>query len=685
MKRLFELRERHPALEALVYPPAGRGHYWTVVVASYTGFSNAMNSAAAARETRVADDAFVIGMRTIESAGRRFVPYAPSVDIRRFPALIGPTPGLVTSDAAHVVVLQRFPDMKAALQASARLEEQFPSLHLTILRNDPEYALIVANYVDVHAASEAVALAHRIGYSTVEDLVVTPGPPSWKTAQDVLAERTRIAEVVTRCYTKELKTTVEQMHSCSGLWITPTLLTQCVLQSGCYAQDTVRDLDHFLKSHGLNRQNQQLVLQQGALLAAGKLSAVKAAVESCRNAANGSQANFEACAARVGMNKENLQTVECVSKVESSNDFAACIAKGLPDDQQRAQITCLQQSRGNDAAILRCFGNTAQARQAAEIKTCVDAARGQTDILGRCVLPTLNERDRVMASCLLKHKGNPLGAVQCAAPPNSPARQFAVVGECVSRSGDDLKRSALCVAQGSGGDAGKIAACLTQTPVTAESAASCAFPNNPDAAKAVRIAKCVSDGADAVTLLSSCADGIVDPKVSRLAGCAAKSGGATDRLAGCAASEFLPPEASRLAACAATSQSATGVAICAAAPMLSEEWRIAAECAVSSGGVPVTFAACTAGRLTVRELTKCFTGQDCFGPNNEIVKAFNTVSNDLQHGLGPNNDIVKAAKGVTDTAAQVKNTIVDGLKQTPVVGPVVTAVEDGCKKIGICR
>jgi len=78
---------------------------------------------------------------------------------------------------------------------------------------------------------------------------------------------------------------------------------------------------------------------------------------------------------------------------------------------------------------------------------------------------------------------------------------------------------------------------------------------------------------------------------------------------------------------------------------MNEEWRIAAECAVQSGGEPFSFAGCTAGRLTVRELTKCFSGQigkDCFGPNNTIVAFYRNAFNDLTQGPGRNNEVVKA-------------------------------------------
>jgi hypothetical protein len=64
--------------------------------------------------------------------------------------------------------------------------------------------------------------------------------------------------------------------------------------------------------------------------------------------------------------------------------------------------------------------------------------------------------------------------------------------------------------------------------------------------------------------------------------------------------------------------------------------------ALSVGGNPVGFAGCTAGRLTIKELTQCFSGGSCFGPNNTIVKAYSNAFKDLLHGPGANNEIVVA-------------------------------------------
>ena len=149
----------------------------------------------------------------------------------------------------------------------------------------------------------------------------------------------------------------------------------------------------------------------------------------------------------------------------------------------------------------------------------------------------------------------------------------------------------------------------------------------------------------------------LDPKATAALSCAANAAGDKGKLAACAANAVLPPEAARLASCAATSQGPTSFALCGLAPNMNEELRIAAECAVNSGGAPPAFAACAAGRLTARELTKCFGGQigkDCFGPNNTIRQHFEGTFRDLTQGLGPNNEITKAYRAV---GAAVQTTV----------------------------
>lgn len=141
----------------------------------------------------------------------------------------------------------------------------------------------------------------------------------------------------------------------------------------------------------------------------------------------------------------------------------------------------------------------------------------------------------------------------------------------------------------------------------------------------------------------------------------------------CAFSSSNDPNVARGAQCLqqqlqSNNRSVWGFGLCYAGPALqmNAESQIAVECAMSTGGQPVAFVGCAGGRLTARELERCFThgigGNGCFGDNNDIVKAFravgidlrnitnpngaivgawNTITNDIQNGPGPNNDIIR--------------------------------------------
>ncbi len=144
-------------------------------------------------------------------------------------------------------------------------------------------------------------------------------------------------------------------------------------------------------------------------------------------------------------------------------------------------------------------------------------------------------------------------------------------------------------------------------------------------------------------------------------------------------------------------------AVCAIAKDLTAEQQVALACAVSTGGQPAPFVACTGGQLLKRELTKCWeygiaTEQGCYGPNNEIrkfwdgldaqarvamgansegykafafmknnvfapgpnhefVRHFNNALNDVQHGPGPNNEIVRFGQAMSDGVSSITTSV----------------------------
>lgn len=167
----------------------------------------------------------------------------------------------------------------------------------------------------------------------------------------------------------------------------------------------------------------------------------------------------------------------------------------------------------------------------------------------------------------------------------------------------------------------------------------------------------------------------------------------SDRIAWCLGAPVLGKESRYYLQCISDNNGEwETAAVCALAKDLNPEQQIALSCAISTGGAPQAFASCTAGRLTAREINKCWengvgTNDGCFGPNNElvraaraardkvckvsgensavcdaytiwsdnvvapgqnheVVRALNNAVNDVRNGPGENNELVKAGREI---------------------------------------
>jgi hypothetical protein len=185
----------------------------------------------------------------------------------------------------------------------------------------------------------------------------------------------------------------------------------------------------------------------------------------------------------------------------------------------------------------------------------------------------------------------------------------------------------------------------------------CALGDRREVKQAVQLYECSTAQLSAASVLEHCASSTgIDPKTQLTLTCVARANGEQAKLIACGAQIALPPEAARYVGCAASSQGPTSFALCAASPQMNEEFRIAAECVVQSGGQPYAAAACAATRLTIRELAACLkgrVGKDCFGPNNTIVLAVTNAFNDVTKGPGKNNEVVKAIASINDAVQRI--------------------------------
>jgi putative peptidoglycan binding protein len=386
--------------------------------------------------------------------------------------------------------------------------------------------------------------------------------------------------------------TIQEMRNCAGVWVTPRALLLCVMGSTCPVLADTAD----------GRAMLDATLTKESLKPSDQL------VLRSKDLPMSGPQQFEALA-RCRQNAISEQAfVSCVVDASgppaykamkgcfedpSDRNRSACLASQVPDPTLTNALVCIGNDRPTAEKLLRFTDTFQQDAAAAQIRQCIDAAA-------------------------------------------------------------TIEKARACTTAALGSDASRVNGCLANADRS--TLAICLLGDKPALRATQRVYECVAAGRDTSSVIVNCTGDLFDAKTRVTLSCVSQAGNDKEKLGACAAAAVLPSKQAQLVSCAATSDGATSFTLCAAAPSMSEEWRIAAECAVESGGVPVAFAGCTATRLTVRELTKCFTGQfgrDCYGPNNTIVKTVNTAFKDVLHGAGENNDAVKSFAAISEVVKNV--------------------------------
>ena len=446
--------------------------------------------------------------------------------------------------------------------------------------------------------------------------------------------------------------TIRDVFECSGVWVTPRALLACAIGATCpVLHDTIEDRairDATLRELTLTLDS-RLELQPRYL---PRMPGNDAIVR-CRNTTN-NEGDFTNCISRAFLEQHQTQ-VACFNRL-TSGERLACFAQGANNQEFTALIGCLAGGRPTPDKVAACVTRPDVQAQVAQIRNCVGGSSGARSAIG-CLAERIPQQQRQAAECL----GGPTGGtdlLRCLDSVSPDVRRARLVADCL---GMDAANAVIvqCVATQTGGSLQSAVACVGNPDKAA--AVLCVVGDNPTTRAVNRVRQCVSSGRDASSVIANCTDGILDSRTRQTASCIAEARGNRAEIAGCAAGAVLPPEAARVVGCATSSQGPTDFALCTAAPFMNEEWRIAAECAVQSGGEPVSFAGCTAGRLTIREFTKCLEGEigrDCFGPNNTIVVGLNNAFRDITQGPGRNNEIVRAVQAIVDATGGGPNSFV---------------------------
>ncbi|MDZ5448257.1 hypothetical protein [Labrys sp. ZIDIC5] len=469
------------------------------------------------------------------------------------------------------------------------------------------------------------------------------------------------AKKIISCYNKLAAgsniVTVSSLKDCSGYWVTQRALMECAIGvDHCPAYvDSIGGKAIALNQ--LTRDN--LSIDSPLTIDAKYLPSLPDAktITNCKsNSTN--QDDFQNCVT-AKMADRYKDVFDCSTKF-TEGEKLLCLSQLSGNEDFTSLINCLGAGKPSPDKIAECTSRKEIASRVDELRDCVASASGG-DKARACIWRALPKEDRALASCLDRPDAgaDPSSCLDLVSPDVEKAH---AIQRCFANEAnpEDLSR---CLGGRLGGDAAKVAGCINTSDVKATTI--CLLGDTPQLRALGSAEKCISQGRDAASVIANCTDGLMDEKTRQSVACLAKAG--TDRaaLASCAAGAVLNPDAARLVGCASDSSGPTAFAICAAGPYMNEEWRIAAECAVETGGNPVGFAGCTAGQLTIRELTKCFNGQigkDCFGPNNTIIVGYRNAFHDLTQGPGKNNDIVKALEAIGQLTGG-PNSVVNNPKQ----------------------
>ena len=565
---------------------------------------------------------------------------------QRSPSMLHARPARLSNKTAYFTTVGSFLTAAEAKSQFELLRHKFLTLKFEVYPpygGQTYWTIMFASYTDIETAQAARGIASSSGIATDAFVLRIADrldeAEEWKPATpealafEVAHAANNLTKSIIECYNSG-NNTVRTMYSCSGKWLSPKAFLFCVLDAGCPAYpDTLAGRANLAAALGSDQLNTPLAIDAANL---PKLPTAQQ-INGCQVLPGATQETFQSCVLNA-MGTSNAGSVNlilgCVQG-KLPQDAATCLAGQAQNSEISGLVTCMAGKPPTPESVSSCLGNTDVAAQIINARNCITSL-GKS--LQECIVPQLPSEQAKMVDCISRNGRDGLGAADCLASLNPAFKD-----EICAAKASTAAQAAACLAPHLGTDAAKIAICVAGKK---DDVVTCLAGDRPEYRAAQQAYNCIANGRDASSFVENCAsDFIKDEKTRHGISCIAKAEGDRDQLAACAAESVLPPQLARYASCAATSDGATSFALCAAGPLMNEEWRIAAECAVETGGNPVGWAGCTAGRLTLRELTKCLTGQigkDCFGPNNTIRKTLDDAFNDLTHGPGKNNEIVKA-------------------------------------------
>ena len=133
--------------------------------------------------------------------------------------------------------------------------------------------------------------------------------------------------------------------------------------------------------------------------------------------------------------------------------------------------------------------------------------------------------------------------------------------------------------------------------------------------------------------------------------CASQSGGDGIAFAECLGQNYVSIDEQRAFDCYQQNDDVFGFGACmAGGRFLTPEQQVVMQCALQTGGEPISLTTCVGGQLTMNELSKCLSigigGRGCFGDNNTATALVSNAWQGITQGLGPNNTGITAMRNM---------------------------------------
>jgi hypothetical protein len=346
--------------------------------------------------------------------------------------------------------------------------------------------------------------------------------------------------------------TIEQMHDCSGLWVTPRALLNCAKEAHCSVlSDTLEGratLDAVLAAEHLTL-DAPLNLPEDALHLPPMPA--RAEIQRCKNEA-GSRDAFMACIKPTIGGKYGKMRA-CFEAV-TEGERLACFAKEANDARFTNLVRCSAGGEPSVDKLFTCIVPREELSRADEIRKCVNLA-STPEARRACITATFGANERQIVNCALQRRGSE--ALACLDPLSPDLARVRTVAGCLT-TGASTPQALACLGPVVGSDAATVAGCVANRDRKA--AVICLLGDRPQVRSALQAYNCVSGGRDASSIIANCTDGIIgDQKTREALACVSRAGGERTQLASCAAAAVLPADAARLVACATNSQGASSV------------------------------------------------------------------------------------------------------------------------------